>query len=85
VNAYVYMAELLCEPCGENVRLWKTIMREAPADPKDESSYDSDDYPKGPYPDGGGEADCAQHCGLCGVALDNPVITYEKEETTDTA
>ncbi len=29
---------------------------------------------KGPYPNGGGEADTAQTCNRCGVALDNPVI-----------
>lgn len=36
---------------------------EYPKDPDDESSYDSDEYPKGPYPDGGGESDSPWHCG----------------------
>ena len=27
-----------------------------------DSDYDSDDLPKGPYADGGGEADTPQHC-----------------------
>jgi hypothetical protein len=27
-----------------------------------ESDYDSEDLPKGPYADGGGEADTPQHC-----------------------
>jgi len=27
----------------------------------------------GPYPDGGGEADAPQHCGGCGVFLENPL------------
>jgi len=31
--------------------------------PGRQRSYDSDEFPKGPYPDGGGEADCPQHCG----------------------
>jgi hypothetical protein len=42
-----------------------------PRDPDDESSYDSDDWPKGPYRHGGGEADCPQHCGACGLFLEN--------------
>ena len=41
--------------------------------PVDESMYDSDDFPKGPYPYGGGEADCPQHCDACGIFLENPL------------
>ena len=60
---YIYAADIYCEQCGEAIR--KRIAREgfAPADPDDERSYDSDEFPKGPYCDGGGEADCPQHCG----------------------
>jgi len=63
MQAYIYCADIYCEDCGEKIR--EDIDREglAPADPDDETSYDSDEYPKGPYPDGGGEADCPQHCG----------------------
>jgi hypothetical protein len=38
-----------------------------------ESDYDSDDLPKGPYSDGGGEADTPQHCDGCGQFLENPL------------
>jgi hypothetical protein len=38
-----------------------------------ESDYDSDDLPKGPYADGGGEADTPQHCDGCGQFLGNPL------------
>ena len=37
----------------------------------DESSYCSYQMPKGPYPDGGGEADTPEHCGGCHVHLEN--------------
>ena len=40
----------------------------------DESTYDSDDFPKGPYPDGGGWADSPQACDQCMIPLDNPII-----------
>jgi len=61
--AYVYCADIYCEDCGKKIR--EELDREgcAPADPDDEYSYDSDEYPKGPYPDGGGESDTPQHCG----------------------
>jgi hypothetical protein len=38
-----------------------------------ESDYDSDDLPKGPYADGGGEADTPQHCDDCRRFLENPL------------
>lgn len=42
-------------------------------EPKHETLYDSDDYPKGPFLDGGGESDYPQHCDGCGVFLENPL------------
>ena len=38
-----------------------------------ESDYDSDDLPKGPHAEGGGEADAPQHCDECGQFLGNPL------------
>jgi len=63
MQVYIYAADIYCEQCGEAIR--ERIIREgfAPADPDDQRSYDSDEFPKGPYCDGGGEADCPQHCG----------------------
>lgn len=73
MNVYIFQAALLCEACAQLTK--ETIARKTlfkvPADPDDESSYDSDDYPKGPYANGGGEADCPQHCDHCGVFLEN--------------
>ena len=40
-----------------------------------ESDYDSDDLPKGPYAQGGGEADTPQHCEGCGQFLGNPLTS----------
>jgi hypothetical protein len=64
--AYMYNAGLLCEECGESkqVELKGT---------KEESSGESDVYPKGPYPDGGGECDTPQHCDSCEKFLQNPL------------
>lgn len=49
---------------------------ECPGDPDDENTYDSFDFPKGPYSDGGGEADTVQHCDGCGCHLENPLTGY---------
>lgn len=40
---------------------------------KKESDYDSDELPKGPFDDGGGEADTPQHCCGCQLFLENPL------------
>jgi hypothetical protein len=63
MNAYIYNADIYCEDCGEAIRKELTREGSAPENPDDERSYDSDEFPKGPYPDGGGESDSPQHCG----------------------
>lgn len=81
MKAYVYRAALHCESCGEAIKTRLDATRAPHIDPDNESSYDSDEYPKGPYDNGGGEADYAAHCDSCGVALDNPVIGSDGERT----
>lgn len=53
MNVYIYAAELYCKECGEAIR--KRLTEEG-------LTPEYDDFLKGPYPDGGGEADCPQHC-----------------------
>lgn len=73
MNTYIYKADLYCESCGEQIR--ERLQSTAPDDPNDEHTYDSDDYPKGPYPNGGGEADFEHFCAECTEPLNNPVYT----------
>lgn len=73
MDAFIYCADLICTGCAEAVKEDVTNAGFAPADPDNESSYDSDQFPKGPYSDGGGEADTPQHCGHCGAFLENPL------------
>jgi hypothetical protein len=49
MNAYVYQAALVCESCGKKIK----VGLPTPADPEDERTWDSNDYPKGPERDGG--------------------------------
>lgn len=65
MNAYIYNADIYCEPC-----IKKLI---AEIGPNVDEIEDSDSYPQGPNPNGGGEADCPQHCGDCGSFLENPL------------
>jgi len=73
MEAFMYQAALYCAPCGEKIRADLDAAGKRPEDPAAESTYDSDVYPKGPYPDGGGEADSPQHCDACNVFLENPL------------
>jgi len=63
MNVYVYQAALICEDCAAAVkeRLSTAIHTLGTR------------YPQGPYCDGGGEADCPQHCDMCRVFLENPL------------
>lgn len=63
MEVYIYAADLYCKDCGEAIRREITEEGHAPSDPHKEWSFDSDEFPKGPYPDGGGESDSPNHCG----------------------
>ena len=73
MKAYIYKADLWCQDCGKKVCERLDGEGKRPEDVLDESSYDSDEYPKGPYPNGGGEADCPQNCAGCEIPLENPL------------
>ena len=62
MEAYIYCADIYCELCGESIRERITLEGNSPDNPEDETTYDSDEFPKGPFIDGGGESDCPQHC-----------------------
>lgn len=86
MEVYIYQADLWCQQCGEAICERIAAEGGAPADPGDESSYDSDEYPKGPFPDGGGESDCPQHCGAAGDcvnAVDGVGVFLENPLTAD--
>ena len=68
MDVYIYNASLYCGDCGDKTK--------AELDDKGEcDTGDSDDYPQGPYADGGGEADSPQHCNDCQVFLKNPLTS----------
>lgn len=64
MDTYIYQADLYCDECaGDTAQPYAAL----------DVGLDSDDIAIGPYADGGGEADCPQHCGGCGVFLENPL------------
>lgn len=71
MNVYIYQAALLCEECG--IRARKNL------DP----SEDSDTYPQGPIPDGGGEADVPQTCDHCFCFLRNSLTRIGLADTAE--
>ena len=76
MDAYIYNAALLCEECASELRV--ELGNENQPD-----TGDSNDYPQGPYTNGGGEADSPQHCDSCQDFLENPLTgngeNYVKE------
>ena len=75
MNVYVYQADLWCEDCAIDVMtdIRRDHPEKEPEDPDDDVMFDSDDWPKGPYADGGGESDYPSHCAECGCFLENPL------------
>lgn len=61
-DVYMFQGALYCENCG--LAIQEKIRKDGkePEDEDDERSFDSDDFPKGPFGDGGGEADSVHHC-----------------------
>ncbi len=58
--AYIYCADVWCDDCGAAIRRRLTDEGKAPADPNNEWSYESDDFPKRVGNDE--ESDTPQHC-----------------------
>lgn len=90
MEVYLYQADLWCKDCGEEIREELTRRGQAPENRDDGHTYDSDEFPKGPFSDGGGGSDTPQHCaagesclnaitlkdqGKVGCWLENPVTT----------
>jgi hypothetical protein len=65
---YIYQADVYCKPCADKIKAAST---NRPLHPEDESSYDSDVYPKGPYENQ--ESDTPDHCAGCRMFLENPL------------
>lgn len=78
MKTYLYRGALYCEHCADRIKgnLRQRSPECVPITSDDESSYDSNDWPKGPFPNGGGEADTPQHCDHCGEFLQN-VLTND--------
>ena len=75
-DVYLYQAALYCAPCGQDL----------PACPNpdcDDTDHDSDEYRKGPYPDGGGEADAPDYCDSCWTFLENPLTDDGLEDLVE--
>jgi len=83
MNAYIFQADVYCDKCAELIQAEIIRAGQAPQNTEDEDAFDSGEYPKGPYEDGGGEADCPQHCANCHVALLNPLTTVGVQYVID--
>ena len=88
MDAYIYKTGLWCGPCIVKalVAARKAAPGAIGMSPAEvlqqiasangftcESDYDSDDLPKGPIAEGGGEADTPRHCEGCEQFLANPL------------
>ena len=68
-DVYMFQGSLYCEDCGRDIQDNLRKKGKAPKDEDDEESFDSNDFPKGPFSGGGGEADTIHHCDNNGECL----------------
>lgn len=84
--AFIYQASVWCENCGQKIIDELTEAGKAPADPNNESTFDSNDFPKFYDPDNE-SADSPQNCasGTCGgvYSIDGRQVTYGTLSKTD--
>jgi hypothetical protein len=85
MDCYIYSADIWCTGCTEEL---KRDLCETASDAEFRiGAEDSDDWPQGPFSDGGGESDTPQHCAHCGEFLENPLTRhggeYVKEQLAD--
>lgn len=66
MKAYAFNAALQCQACGEK------SVAQCKAEGIEDNG-DSNQFPQGPYSNGGGEADCPQSCDICFTFLENPL------------
>ena len=71
---YIYQADVYCDGCGGAICDRLKLAGEAPENPSDEYSFDSDEYPKVADVENE-ESDTPQHCGQCHVFLENPLTS----------
>lgn len=71
--AAIYQADIYCDSCGDDVRQQITTKGKAPTNPDDETSYDSDEYPKRANDDD--ESDSPQHCGSGETCLEAETLS----------
>ena len=71
---YIYQADVYCDDCGDAICARIRAVGNAPEDEMETRSYDSDNFPK-PYAPKHEESDVAEHCGVCGQFLFNPLTS----------
>ena len=76
MDAYIYQAALYCDDCSKEIKKRQDRVGSS-------LQYDLGDPPKGPFPNGGGEADSPQYCDGCGEFLENDLTTDGREMVLD--
>jgi hypothetical protein len=69
VDYYIFAADVYCPHCADEIK--RRLADVAPANPDDETTYDSGDYPKGPFSDD--SSDTPHNCANCGDYIEGPL------------
>ncbi len=86
MDAYIYQADTYCTGCGEHII--SELLAESGKvieDYADERTYDSGEFPKGPYDMAYEESDTPAHCGSCRLFLENPLTSHGENYVKEVA
>lgn len=72
---HIYQAEAYCTACANKIRRELTADKQRPANVDDQTTFDSDDYPKGPFELAEEKVDSPMHCATCKKFLPAPLTT----------
>ncbi len=76
MDGYIFEAAFWCGECTQEIKLDLQTPTFDGFDPDNELSYDSDEWPKGPFDMSLEESDTPEHCDRCGLFLENPLTSY---------
>ena len=80
---YIYDGELLCEKCGRAIREKLKTESKAPIFPDNSWSYDSKDYPKGPFHSDERTNGPLFSCAKCNAPLGSLAISQPQDRIID--
>ena len=78
MDIYIYAADTWCEDCANAIKEQLDKEGKTPEDPNNEHTFDSDEYPKGPFDSSNETTDSPDHC-AAGAECLNAIVDGDQK------